>query len=220
VDVLFIVDISTNVDQASYNDMTNFFLNSFGTFNIATGGNGTVGTRFAIIRNPGNDPADWPGPVTQADFNSITSYNVLNMSFQNAWPDPVLDPPQDAGQAFLTTALQMAADPGRFLPGFRTNINNHLLIYMTTNSTPDANDTAQVQQIQAAGTYQGIMGIAYKNPASTLANFTGNPDCVITGNSLTELTTNWGTKLPNVIYDATNLFNGTYNCTVTSFTLG
>uniref|UniRef100_A0A914EJK3 Uncharacterized protein n=1 Tax=Acrobeloides nanus TaxID=290746 RepID=A0A914EJK3_9BILA len=188
---------------------TNFFLSALGTFNIATGPNNPTGTHFAIIQVPGDS---WGVALISATFDTITSYNMLQTAFANAWPDPRYDPPQSPGQTLLKNATALIVDPNLLNSGYRTNINNHLVIYVTTKSVADQGAISIAQSINTNGTYS-FLALAYKSDGSniqSLTSYVSNKACLLYQATDSNSLNSQATTLAELIFSAST--TGQYTC--------
>uniref|UniRef100_A0A914D4X9 VWFA domain-containing protein n=2 Tax=Acrobeloides nanus TaxID=290746 RepID=A0A914D4X9_9BILA len=97
-DIVILLDISSATDSSTISDINAFFNQTFQAFNISTGPNSPGYIHFAILRVPGDS---WGAALVAADFNTVTSFGLLQMALKNAAADPIYDPPVTAGQSLL-----------------------------------------------------------------------------------------------------------------------
>uniref|UniRef100_A0A1I7UAH2 EGF-like domain-containing protein n=1 Tax=Caenorhabditis tropicalis TaxID=1561998 RepID=A0A1I7UAH2_9PELO len=149
-DVVFLIDGSQSA-QTSFNSLTKFVQTFMVSFNVGVN-NARVGL---IVVAPDLD--DQPPPAAQ--LNSITSQASL-ISNLNLLKDNYADF-DHAGQ-LLTENLQVvtSADYMSASAGYRSNINNHVLIYITTTTSFNSDPVSTAQTILAQKQY-GIITIGF-----------------------------------------------------------
>uniref|UniRef100_A0A7E4VKC8 VWFA domain-containing protein n=1 Tax=Panagrellus redivivus TaxID=6233 RepID=A0A7E4VKC8_PANRE len=112
------------------------------------------------------------------------------------------------------------------LAGYRNNINNHLIVYATTNGTADAAAITAAASVVSSGKYS-IAAVAYSADGSNTASLTslvgGKAGCVITANDSNGLTTTAANALVTLIWNAANntasltsLVGGKAGCVITA----
>uniref|UniRef100_A0A914CWA3 VWFA domain-containing protein n=1 Tax=Acrobeloides nanus TaxID=290746 RepID=A0A914CWA3_9BILA len=207
-DVVFVVDTSTAVDKASHESIANTLVETFGSCKISAHGVSTTGVRIAIINTPGDD---WGTPLVVSSLSTITSTRILKQALANTFPDPLYDPVQASGQTLLNQALQTVNRTDFINNGYRDG-GNHVIIYITTTSSPDARALEAAQKIRTSNTY-GFLAISYKgNGVNTeaLNQFVGGKSCVLSANNENDLSV-LGVQLINLINQASQN-GGNYNC--------
>uniref|UniRef100_A0A914EH65 VWFA domain-containing protein n=1 Tax=Acrobeloides nanus TaxID=290746 RepID=A0A914EH65_9BILA len=216
-DIVILLDISSATNATIVKDINDFFNQTFQAFNISTGPNSPGYIHFAILRIPGDS---WGVALVAADFNTVTSIGLLQMALKNAAADPIYDPPVTAGQTLLNQALNVINGTNFLIDGgYRTSIQNHLAIYVTTNSAPSAADIALAQTLRGNSTYQ-FMALAYQSDGTNinaLTQFVGGPYCVLQASSRPELlNTVPAYKLATKILTAWKNGTGDYFCNTSS----
>uniref|UniRef100_A0A914EIJ6 VWFA domain-containing protein n=1 Tax=Acrobeloides nanus TaxID=290746 RepID=A0A914EIJ6_9BILA len=207
-DVVLLLDTSTAVDKSSYDSLSNTLVQSLGSCNISAHGVSETGVRLAVIDVPGDS---WMTPLVTASFSTITSTNLLQKSLANAWPDPQFDPPQATGQTLLSQAVNTANSDNFRNQGYRSSETNHLIIYVTTSSSPNQDAITAAQTVRSSNSY-GFLALSYNgNGANTnaLTSFVGGANCLLSANNQNDLN-GLGDQLLNLINQASQ--NGGKYC--------
>ncbi|KAF1747592.1 hypothetical protein GCK72_024057 [Caenorhabditis remanei] len=147
-DIVFLIDGSQTA-QDSFDWLTKFVQTFMVSFNV-----GLNGARVGLIV-VAPDLDDQPPPAAQ--FNSITSQASL-ISNLNLLKENYADF-DHAGQV-LTYNLQIVTSNDYKSAGYRSNIDNHVLVYITTNTAFYTDPTPTAQTIIAQQQY-GIITIGY-----------------------------------------------------------
>ncbi|EGT30496.1 hypothetical protein CAEBREN_17994 [Caenorhabditis brenneri] len=149
-DVVFLIDGSSTA-QTSFDSFTKFIQTFMVSFNV-----GLAGARVGLVV-VAPDLDDQAPPAAQ--LITITSQTILN-SYLALLKDNYADF-DHAGQV-LTYNLQVvtSTDFMQASAGYRSNINNHVLIYLTTTTNFYTDPTPSAQTILAQKQY-GIITIGY-----------------------------------------------------------
>ncbi|CAI2356797.1 unnamed protein product [Caenorhabditis sp. 36 PRJEB53466] len=198
-DVVFLIDGSQNA-QSGFDSFTKFVQTLMVSFNV-----GISGARVGLIV-VAPDLEDQAPPAAQ--LNSITSQSTL-ISNLALLKDNYADFDHD-GQV-LTYNLQVVTSTDYMSAGYRSEINNHLLVYITTTTSFYTDPTPSAQTILAQKQY-GIVTVGYGN------SFDSNKLQTISGGSACSFTATDFTTLNNVIKPIQQLIwnadtNGGVYCT-------
>ncbi|KAE9547678.1 hypothetical protein FO519_009108, partial [Halicephalobus sp. NKZ332] len=138
-----------------------------------------------------------------SNFNGITDYNSLKNALDNGYP-------QDAstsgiGQSALIQALKLVMSPQFKGAGYRNTTQNHLIVYITTTSTPIQPSIDQAFLILSSGDYK-IVAISYQGDGSnlnTLQQLVGNnAGCVLTSSNQGDYTGAFAQYFADKIFNA------------------
>ncbi|PIC17660.1 hypothetical protein B9Z55_023825 [Caenorhabditis nigoni] len=177
-DIVFMIDGSQSA-QSSFDTFTKFIQTLMINYDV-----GISGAHVGLIV-VGADLEDQAPPAAQ--LNSITSQASL-ISNLGLLKDNYADF-DHAGQV-LTYNLQVVSSAGYMSPtaGYRTNINNHLLVYITTTTSFYTDPTPSAQTIIAQKQY-GIITIGYGPmvDAGKLQTISGGTACSFTANDVASL---------------------------------
>ncbi|KAE9548887.1 hypothetical protein FO519_007912 [Halicephalobus sp. NKZ332] len=190
--IVFIIDVSQAVNAVQSQDTTQFVLDALEQFNL----NYLEGIQVGLISVFGDDV----GTMMQySDFSGIYSYNSLWAALTNAYS--VNTSPSGFGQAALSRALNFTMSSDFKASGYRSDINNHVIVYITTTSTPDQAAIDQASVILSSGDYK-IIAISYQGDGSNinaLQKLVGNNSgCVLTSLKYTKtFTDSFAEKIAN-----------------------
>uniref|UniRef100_A0A8R1DV95 Uncharacterized protein n=1 Tax=Caenorhabditis japonica TaxID=281687 RepID=A0A8R1DV95_CAEJA len=164
-DVVFLIDGSKSA-ESSFDSFTKFVQTLMVSFSVGQD-KARVGMIVVAADNADQSPA--------ADqLTSISSQTVLNkeLSYLKQYADF-----GHSGQV-LNTALQIATSDDYINSGYRQDISNHLLIYLTTTTSFDTDPTQAAQRIISSKQY-GIITIGYGNDADSnkLQAISGGSSC-------------------------------------------
>ncbi|VDM84344.1 unnamed protein product, partial [Strongylus vulgaris] len=139
LDIVILIDVSQSATN-TYDDMSMFVLTLMQNFAVSQSY-----ARTAIIPVFGTPDL---GTMAVATLDSITSYNMLT-SYLSQTKDNFNDF-TDQGQA-LSLALSTATNPTFKQAGYRSNISNHLILYVTSTSGFSTGAQTTAQQKIAGG---------------------------------------------------------------------
>ncbi|KAE9546413.1 hypothetical protein FO519_010375, partial [Halicephalobus sp. NKZ332] len=195
-DVVFIIDISQAVTQSQYQDTSTFILNALNQFNVGY----QKGVQVGIIAIYGDDDGF---ASTISSFNGIADYNSLENALVNGYPQDA--PTSGTGQATLIQALKLVMSPQFKEGGYRNTTKNHLIVYITTTSTPTQPSIDQASTILSSGDYK-IVAISYQGDSSNsnaLQQLVGNnAGCVLTSANQEDYTGNFALSFTDKIFNA------------------
>uniref|UniRef100_A0A914XM23 VWFA domain-containing protein n=1 Tax=Plectus sambesii TaxID=2011161 RepID=A0A914XM23_9BILA len=182
LDLVIAIDASTTMPTANFNEVVAFLKTVPIPYTI---GQGNPGTRVAIINVPGDSGIVIPSVELQAIANKAGLLAALENDYEFYDGTP--------GQLFITL-LQLITHPDFLSAGYRPDITNHLLLYITgtsifTDDPNGTNATALAQAIRNNKQY-GIIIIAYKAAAvdvNILQAIAGGTDCVLQATTVDQL---------------------------------
>uniref|UniRef100_A0A0K0ERA7 EGF-like domain-containing protein n=1 Tax=Strongyloides stercoralis TaxID=6248 RepID=A0A0K0ERA7_STRER len=197
-DIYLINDVSSNVpaDKYAYT-LTNFLIQFFSNFKISPN---YVNVAFSAV--PGDGNVYFSNPTFNTYFGIIT----LNSSINNSYYP--IDPPQTPGQSYLYEALQMADNSNFLNTGYNPNYKPHIIIYLTTKSSPDNNAINESQNVKRNGKFK-IIAIAYQ-PSNNTDALKRMSDCFYEAENEENLS-NLSSKLANQVKIASDNGNE-YQC--------
>uniref|UniRef100_A0A914WD40 VWFA domain-containing protein n=1 Tax=Plectus sambesii TaxID=2011161 RepID=A0A914WD40_9BILA len=174
LDLVIAIDASATMPMANFNEVVTFLKTVLIPYTI---GQGYPGTRVSIIDVPGDNGFLVPSNTLQ----SIANRDDLLRALDNA--NEFYD--GSTGQQFVAL-LQEVIRPEFTKAGYRADITNHLLLYITgtstfTDDTDGTTAAAFAQTIRSHKTY-GIIIIAYKAATvdvNALQTIAGGADCVL-----------------------------------------
>uniref|UniRef100_A0A0N5BCG1 EGF-like domain-containing protein n=1 Tax=Strongyloides papillosus TaxID=174720 RepID=A0A0N5BCG1_STREA len=197
--VYLILDTSSAVPSSSYSTIfSNFIASIFVQY--------TISPSFINVALSGS-PGDGNLWLTNPTFNTFTSLGMLK-SVANGTYYPV-DGPQTSGQSQLSVVLNQATNSNFLNTGYKSGIIPHLIIYLTTSSTPNTDAINVGQTIIKSNTFQ-IISIAYGSNLGNINSLTSMSSCVYNPLSVNDLNT-LATTLSGKIGNAASR-NGVYAC--------
>uniref|UniRef100_A0A7I4YB27 EGF-like domain-containing protein n=1 Tax=Haemonchus contortus TaxID=6289 RepID=A0A7I4YB27_HAECO len=146
-DVVVLIDVSQSA-STRYDDMSQFVTTLLSAYAVSQ-----TYTRVAIIPVFGNAAF---GPMVIASLNAVDSMSVLQSYLAQAKQYNDFD---DQGQA-LAQSLYTAINPNFKNAGYRTDISNHVILYITATSGFTDQPQMVAQQILQSGDY-GIVTVGY-----------------------------------------------------------
>ena len=195
-DVVFILDISTAVSEEQFEDTRTFILNSFGEFNVGYQEGIQVGL-FSVYGDYQNLS------YLVAGFDWINDFYGLGGALRDAYPSNAAS--SESGQSALFEAFEYVLSPEFKGSGYRDDIKNHLVVYITTTSVPDQNAIDQASAVLADGSYK-LMAISYQGDGSNVNALQqlvgGNSDCVLTASTRKEYVKHLDRTFGNKIFNA------------------
>ncbi|KAE9549617.1 hypothetical protein FO519_007176 [Halicephalobus sp. NKZ332] len=145
-----------------------------------------------------------------SNFNGITDYNSLKNALANGYPSDASI--SGTGQSALTSALKLVMAPQFKGAGYRNTTQNHLIVYITTTSTPIQPSIDQASLILSSGDYK-IVAISYQGDGSNLNNLQqlvgNNAGCVLTSSNQGDYTGAFAQSFADKIFNA-NSNEGNY----------
>ena len=195
-DIVFIFDISTAISSAQFQDSRTFILNALNQFNVGYQKGAQVGL-FSIY-------GDDDGFALQvSSFNGISDYNSLGNALNNAYPDDAAG--SGSGQKALIQALKLVIAPQFKGAGYRNTTQNHLIVYITTNSVPIQSAIDEAGVILNDGSYK-IIAISYQGDGSNtnaLQQLVGNnTGCVLSSATADDYTGNFAQSFADKLLNA------------------
>lgn len=173
-DIVFIFDISTSVSQNEFHDTKTFILNALSQFNVGY----QRGVQVGIISVYGDNEKF---VIQVSGFKGISDYNGLQNTLNNSYPEEAAN--AGPGQSALVQGLQLVVSPAFIGSGYRNTTKNHLIVYITTNSSPDTAAINEAAQILSSGRYE-IMAISYNGTGGNIGALRqlvgSNSGCVLT----------------------------------------
>ncbi|PIO70183.1 von Willebrand factor type A domain protein [Teladorsagia circumcincta] len=146
-DVVVLIDVSQS-SSTRYDDMTQFVMNLLSAYDVSQSY-----TRVAVVPVFGNSALR---PMVTANLNAINSIAVLKGYLDQTKEYNDFD---DQGQA-LAQSLYTAINPNFKNAGYRSDMSNHLILYITATSGFTDQPQTVAQQILQNGDY-GIVTIGY-----------------------------------------------------------
>ncbi|KAE9546306.1 hypothetical protein FO519_010482, partial [Halicephalobus sp. NKZ332] len=202
-DVIFIIDISQALTQSQYQDTTTFILNALNQYNVGY----QKGVQVGILAIYGDNDGF---ASTISGFNGISDYNTLKNALANGYPSDASA--SGTGQSALTQALKLVMSPQFKGAGYRNTTQNHLIVYITTTSTPIQPSIDQASLILSSGDYK-IVAISYQGDGSNsnvLQQLVGNnAGCVLTSANQGDYTGAFAQSFTDKIFNA-NSNGGSY----------
>uniref|UniRef100_A0A0K0F3T1 EGF-like domain-containing protein n=1 Tax=Strongyloides venezuelensis TaxID=75913 RepID=A0A0K0F3T1_STRVS len=197
--VYLILDTSSAVPSSSYSTIfSNFIASIFVQY--------TISPSFINVALSGS-PGDGNLWLTNPTFNTFTSLSMLKNVINGTYY-PV-DGPQTSGQSQLSVVLNQATNSNFLNTGYKSGIIPHLIIYLTTSSTPNTDAINVGQTIIKSNTFQ-IISIAYGSNLGNINSLTSMSSCVynpLSVNDLNALATTLSGKIGNAASK-----NGVYSC--------
>ncbi|KAE9546108.1 hypothetical protein FO519_010680, partial [Halicephalobus sp. NKZ332] len=144
-DVVFIIDISQDVTQSQYQDTSTFILNALNQFNVGY----QKGVQVGIIAIYGDSEGFAP---LISHFNAVADYNSLKNALANGYTQNASN--SGTGQSALIQALKLVMAPQFKGAWYRNTTKNHLIVYITTTSTPTQPSIDQASTILSSGDYK------------------------------------------------------------------
>uniref|UniRef100_A0A7E4W5B6 VWFA domain-containing protein n=1 Tax=Panagrellus redivivus TaxID=6233 RepID=A0A7E4W5B6_PANRE len=192
------LDVGGDVPKTLRDDLRIFLMNALSPFDIGWQNNFHVAI-FNVFGDDMNTAFETHGFDNIANQNELDRY--LNLTYQDGNSTR-------GGQSALKDGFISV----NYDDGYRPDINNHLIIYVTTNGTADAAAVSAAMSIISSGKYS-VAAVAYDANGSNTVSLTslvgGKAECVITANDPDDLTITAAEKLTNLIWKASNN-NGTY----------
>ncbi|KAE9547680.1 hypothetical protein FO519_009110 [Halicephalobus sp. NKZ332] len=186
----------STVTQSQYQDTTTFILNALNQFNIGY----QKGIQVGIVTTYGDDEGFAP---LLSNFNGIADYNALNYTLTYGYPQNASS--SGTGQSALTQALKLVESPQFKRDRYRNTIQNHLIVYITTTSTPIPSSITQASTILSSGDYK-IVAISYQGDGSnlnTLQQLVGNnTGCVLPSSNQGDYTGAFAQSFADKIFNA------------------
>ncbi|KAE9546320.1 hypothetical protein FO519_010468, partial [Halicephalobus sp. NKZ332] len=186
-----------------YQDTTTFILNALNQFNIGY----QKGVQISILTTYG-DNEGFASIIS--NFNAVSDYNNLKNALDNDYPSDASS--SGTGQSALTQALKLVESPQFKRDRYRNTTQNHLIVYITTTSTPIQPSIDQASLILSSGDYK-IVAISYQGDGSnlnTLQQLVGNnTGCVLTSWNQTDYTGAFAQSFADKIFNA-NSNGGNY----------
>uniref|UniRef100_A0A914WDB7 VWFA domain-containing protein n=1 Tax=Plectus sambesii TaxID=2011161 RepID=A0A914WDB7_9BILA len=182
LDLVIAIDASATMPMANFDEVVTFLKTVPVPYTI---GQGYPGTRVSIIDVPGDNGFLVPSNTLQSIANRAGLLQALDTA--NEFYDG------STGQQFVAL-LQEVIQPEFIRTGYRANITNHLLLYITgtstfTDDTDGTTAAAFAQTIRSHKTY-GIIIIAYKAATvdvNALQTIAGGADCVLQATTVDQL---------------------------------
>jgi len=201
-DVVFVFDISTAVSSAQFQDSKNFILNALNQFNVGYQKGVQIGM-FSVYGDDENFVLQVSG------FNGISDYNSLGNALNNAYPADAAN--SGSGQGSLVQALKLIMAPGFKGTGYRNTTQNHVIVYITTSSTPNQPAIDQAGVILKDGSYK-IVAISYQGDGSNTNALQqlvgGNAGCVLSSATADDYTGAFAQSFADKLLNANG--NGNY----------
>uniref|UniRef100_A0A1I7XUF1 C-type lectin domain-containing protein n=1 Tax=Heterorhabditis bacteriophora TaxID=37862 RepID=A0A1I7XUF1_HETBA len=163
-DVAVLIDV-TKEANTTYDNMTNFISELLSIYSVSQSG-----VRVALI------PVTNDGVISVATFDTISSNKNLVGYFKQIKTD--YNDFDKMGQA-LEQALNITIDINFMNAGYRKNINNHVIIYVTSSTTFTDKPQNAVNKILTDGTY-GIITVGFVSGISNtsiLEHIAGGRNC-------------------------------------------
>ncbi|KAE9546737.1 hypothetical protein FO519_010051 [Halicephalobus sp. NKZ332] len=140
---------------------------------------------------------------TISGFNGSSDYNTLKTALANDYPSDAST--SGIGQSALTQALKLVESPEFMGAGYRNTTQNHLIVYITTTSTPIPSSITQASTILSSGDYR-IVAISYQGDGSNLNNLQqlvgNNAGCVLTSSNQGDYTGAFAQSFADKIFNA------------------
>uniref|UniRef100_A0A914X133 Uncharacterized protein n=1 Tax=Plectus sambesii TaxID=2011161 RepID=A0A914X133_9BILA len=182
LDLVIAIDASATMPMANFDEVVTFLKSVLIPYTI---GQGNPGTRVSIIDVPGDNGFLVPSNTLQSIANRASLLQALDNA--NQFYDG------STGQQFVAL-LQEVIRPEFSRSGYRADITNHLLLYITgtstfTDDTDGTTAAAFAQTIRSHKTY-GIIIIAYKAATvdvNALQTIAGGADCVLQATTIDQL---------------------------------
>ncbi|KAK6039934.1 von Willebrand factor type A domain protein [Cooperia oncophora] len=169
-DILFLIDVSQEA-QNRLDDMNSFVTLLMSGYDVSQ-----QNARVALMA-VGSGAL---GAIPLANFNTISSYqNLLNYVNTVSTYTDFGDPGQALGQA-----LNIAVNNDFMQSGYRTNLKNHVIVYVTATSKFDDQPQPLAQKIRSAGSY-GIITVGYGplvTDPNALQGISGGASCSFIAN--------------------------------------
>ncbi|RCN39884.1 von Willebrand factor type A domain protein, partial [Ancylostoma caninum] len=147
-DGVVLIDISQSAEN-TYDDMSLFVLTVMQNFTVSQ-----AYARVAVVPVFGDASL---GPLVIANLDAISSQSMLSDYLRQTKEG--YNDFDDQGQA-LAQALNAAINPTFKSAGYRTNISNHLILYITATSGFSNQAPTTAQQVLQSGGY-GIVTVGY-----------------------------------------------------------
>uniref|UniRef100_A0A914VF57 VWFA domain-containing protein n=1 Tax=Plectus sambesii TaxID=2011161 RepID=A0A914VF57_9BILA len=188
MDLVIAIDVSTTMPTSNFNDVTTFITSLVIPAYFGSIGQGNPGVRIALVVVPGTSGVVFPAAKLNTIGNKAALLGALNSLNDFCDGSP--------GQA-LNRFFNDVTGPDFMNNGYRTNINNHLILYITGTSTFDGGNAAAIssaQNIRSQNTY-GIITIAYTPgqpdaDPNVLNSIAGGPNCVLVAKTVDDLNRN------------------------------
>ncbi|PIO68529.1 von Willebrand factor type A domain protein, partial [Teladorsagia circumcincta] len=169
-DILFLLDVSKEAADR-LNDMNSFVSSVMSAYDVSQ-----QNARVALMA-VGSGAM---GAIPFANFDTIDSYqNLLNyINMVNMYTDF-----DQNGQA-LEQALNIAVNNDFMHSGYRTNLKNHVIVYVTATTKFDDQPLGIADKIRKAGSY-GIITVGYGplvTDQNALQGISGGAACSFTAN--------------------------------------
>ncbi|KAE9547022.1 hypothetical protein FO519_009766 [Halicephalobus sp. NKZ332] len=197
-------DISQAISFGQFNDTVDFVLNALNQFNFDY----LEGIAVGLISVYGDD-IQYQLPVR--NFNMTPEYKSLKYYLQSARPADTFI--SGIGQKALNLALNITISPQFKASGYKSDIQNHLIVYITTTSIPDQAAIDKASDILTSGDYK-IIAISYQGNGSNLDALQklvgGNSGCVLTSSTREDYMGDFAGSFTERIIDASN--NGGNYC--------
>uniref|UniRef100_A0A0N4ZQS5 EGF-like domain-containing protein n=1 Tax=Parastrongyloides trichosuri TaxID=131310 RepID=A0A0N4ZQS5_PARTI len=191
-DVYLILDTSLALPSNTYATViSNLVASTFVKFTVKPNY-----LNVALSASPG-DSNLW---LSLPTFNTFTSLDMLHVAVNNSFYP--IDGPQSSGQSSLSSIINEATNPNFLSTGYSSSQIPHLLIYLTTSSTPDQAAVTAAASVRASKYFQ-IITISYGGIQSNYNTLKSISDCTYTPSNFNDLNT-----LSNTI--STNIHNA-YN---------
>ncbi|KAF1747590.1 hypothetical protein GCK72_024055 [Caenorhabditis remanei] len=175
-DVVFLID-SSKSSKPSYDLLTGFVQSLMKPYNV-----GLNGARVGLIAVAGTLEDQAP---PAAELNSITSQNVLRSYLKLLKGN--YDDFDIVGQC-LTFDLKEVTSSDFISSGYRSEIQNHLLVYLTTSTAFDVDPVPTAEEILNSHRY-GILTVGFGNDVDhqKLRIISGGSSCSFTASNSTGL---------------------------------
>uniref|UniRef100_A0A0N4ZQS6 EGF-like domain-containing protein n=1 Tax=Parastrongyloides trichosuri TaxID=131310 RepID=A0A0N4ZQS6_PARTI len=173
--IYLITDNSLSVPAGTYGTvLTTFLMNFFKNFNI-----NLEYVNVAFSPSPG-DQNMW---LTLPTFNTYNGYTSLQSSINTSYYP--IEGFQSAGQSQLSEIIKMAINPNFIASGYSDSYKPHILLYLTTTSSPDSNALSQSSEVRQSGKFK-IISIAYQ-ASNNIDSLQSMSDCIYKAESVDDL---------------------------------
>uniref|UniRef100_A0A0N5A151 EGF-like domain-containing protein n=1 Tax=Parastrongyloides trichosuri TaxID=131310 RepID=A0A0N5A151_PARTI len=197
--IYLVLDTSSAVPASSYSTIfSNFVAQILAQYNVSP-----QYINVALSGSPG-DSNLW---LTNPTFNTFTSLSMLKNSINGSYYP--IDGPQSSGQSQLSSVIGQATNVNFLATGYNAGNIPHLIIYLTTTSTPDNNAISTGQTIINGKQFQ-IISIAYGSSLSNTNALQSMSSCVYTASSVNDLNNLASTLTSKLSSSYSN--NGIYAC--------